>query len=78
MLAFPAERNVCNIALQDHKLLQRYAERGKECLSRLFDSRQFTFASMDRLFAQFENNLKVFGADTRNCCCNCQYHCFHL
>jgi hypothetical protein len=46
--------------LQDPELLQRYTDHGKECLSRLFDPRQFTVAPIDKIFSEWANFMKIY------------------
>jgi hypothetical protein len=46
--------------LEDPELLQRYTEHGKECLSRLFDPRQFTVAPIDKIFSEWANFMKIY------------------
>jgi len=46
--------------LQDPELLQRYTDHGKECLSRLFDLRQFTVAPIDKVLLEWANFMKIY------------------
>jgi hypothetical protein len=46
--------------LEDPELLQRYTDHGKECLSRLFDPRQFTVAPIDKIFSEWANFMKIY------------------
>jgi hypothetical protein len=45
---------------EDHELSDRYIQHGKECMSRLFDPRQFTVAPINRVFLEWANFMKIF------------------
>jgi hypothetical protein len=45
---------------EDHELTVRYIQHGKECLSRLFDPRQFTVAPIDKIFSEWANFMKIY------------------
>ena len=46
--------------LQDPELLERYTQHGRDCLSRLFDPRQFTVATIDKIFSEWANFMKIY------------------
>jgi len=46
--------------LEDPELLQRYTDHGKECLSRLFDPRNFSVAQINKVFGEWSNFMKIY------------------
>jgi len=45
---------------EDNELTNRYIQHGKECMSRLFDPRQFTVAPINRVFLEWANFMKIY------------------